>query len=150
VSVVAIDFIPMTVADLEWVAAQDRLLYPFPWSRQNFIDSMVAGYGCWTLFEDGQRAGYAVLMMVLDEAHILNISVCQARQGCGLGGRMLQHLGDVARAAGATQIFLEVRPSNEAALALYKKVGFEMIGRRKGYYPALNGREDAVVMRHLL
>ena len=63
---------------------------------------------------------------------------------------MLQHLGDVARAAGATQIFLEVRPSNEAALALYKKVGFEMIGRRKGYYPALNGREDAVVMRHLL
>ena len=88
-----------------------------------------------------------VLMMVLDEAHILNISVCRSRQGCGLGRQLLQHLGEVARKAGGSQILLEVRPSNESALALYRKVGFEMIGRRKGYYPACNGREDALVMR---
>lgn len=146
-SLVAVDFVPMATTDLEWVAAQDRLLYPFPWSAQNFADSMIAGYSCWIVFEGGERSGYAVLMMVLDEAHILNISVCRSRQGCGLGRQLLQHLGEVARKAGGSQILLEVRPSNESALALYRKVGFEMIGRRKGYYPACNGREDALVLR---
>ena len=85
--------------------------------------------------------------MVLDEAHSGKISVCRSRQGFGLGRQLLQHLGEVARKAGGSQILLEVRPSNESALALYRKVGFEMIGRRKGYYPACNGREDALVMR---
>ncbi|MDD2987622.1 MAG: ribosomal protein S18-alanine N-acetyltransferase [Zoogloea sp.] len=146
-SVLALDFVPMETDDLEWIAAQDRELYPFPWSEQNFADSIIAGYGCWTLFEGGQRVGYAVLMMVLDEAHILNISVSKARQGLGLGRRLLDHLGAVARAAGARQMFLEVRPSNTPALAMYGKAGFETIGRRKGYYPAVNGREDALVMR---
>lgn len=146
-SVLALDFVPMETADLEWIAAQDRELYPFPWSAQNFADSIVAGYGCWTLFEGGERAGYAVLMMVLDEAHILNISVSKARQGLGLGRRLLDHLGAVARAAGGRQMFLEVRPSNTPALVMYGKAGFETIGRRKGYYPAVNGREDALVMR---
>lgn len=142
-----VGFVPMEAADLDWIAAQDRLLYPFPWSAQNFADSMTAGYSCWTQFEDGERSGYAVLMMVLDEAHILNISVCPARQGLGLGCRLLRHLGDVARAAGGRQMFLEVRPSNTPALALYRKTGFETIGRRKAYYPAPDGREDALVMR---
>ena len=64
-SLVAVDFVPMATTDLEWVAAQDRLLYPFPWSAQNFADSMIAGYSCWIVFEGGERSGYAVLMMVL-------------------------------------------------------------------------------------
>lgn len=146
-STLALDFVPMQAGDLDWVAARDGELYPFPWSAQNFADSMAVGYSCWTLFEGAERAGYAVMMMVLDEAHILNISVCGTRQGRGLGRRLLDHLGAVARAAGGRQMFLEVRPSNQAALALYAKAGFETIGRRKGYYPAPGGREDALVMR---
>lgn len=140
-------FEPMQQQDLEWVAAQDTLLYPFPWSSGNFADSMEAGYGCWLMREKGLPVGYAVLMMVIDEAHILNISVAQACQGRGLGRSLLDHLARVARQAGARQLLLEVRPSNAAALALYARRGFETIGRRKGYYPAQNGREDAIVMR---
>ncbi len=143
----ALGFAPMQEADLEWVAEQDKLLYPFPWAAVNFADSMSAGYGCWTMFEGGERAGYAVLMMVLDEVHILNISVVGERQGRGLGRRLLDHLAAVAKEAGARQMFLEVRPSNTPALALYQRAGFETIGRRKGYYPAADGREDGLVMR---
>lgn len=140
-------FEPMQQHDLEWVAGQDTLLYPFPWSSGNFADSMEAGYGCWLMREQGLPVGYAVLMMVIDEAHILNISVAKACQGRGLGRRLLDHLARVARQAGARQLLLEVRPSNTAALALYARRGFETIGRRKGYYPAQAGREDAIVMR---
>lgn len=143
----ALGFAPMQEADLEWVAEQDKLLYPFPWAAVNFADSMSAGYGCWTMFEGGERAGYAVLMMVLDEVHILNISVVGERQGRGLGRRLLDHLAAVGKEAGARQMFLEVRPSNTPALALYQRAGFETIGRRKGYYPAADGREDGLVMR---
>lgn len=149
-TLVKLSFAPMQDSDLEWVAAQDVRLYPYPWTVGNFSDSMRSGYSCWTMCDGLERVGYAVLMMVLDEAHILNISVLAERQRQGLGRRLLEHLGQVARQAGARQMFLEVRPSNEAALALYQRAGFETIGRRKGYYPALSGREDALVMRSRL
>lgn len=140
-------FVPMQESDLAWVASQDRVLYPFPWSEGNFSDSMSAGYSCWMMRDGVAPVGYAVLMRVIDEAHILNISVVADRQRGGLGQRLLDHLASTAREAGATQLFLEVRPSNAAALALYARAGFETIGRRKGYYPAEGGREDALVMR---
>lgn len=145
-----LNFAPMLDSDLEWVAIQDVRLYPYPWTAGNFADSMRSGYSCWTMRDGLERVGYAVLMMVLDEAHILNISVLAERQGQGLGRRLLAHLYDVARQAGARQVFLEVRPSNTAALALYERAGFETVGRRKGYYPAASGREDALVMRSRL
>lgn len=144
---VEVSFEPMQHEDLEWVASQDRALYPFPWTTGNFADSMEAGYSCWRMSAGGEPVGYAVLMMVIDEAHILNISVVRACQGRGLGRRLLDHLAEVARQAGARQLLLEVRPSNASALALYEKRGFVVIGRRKGYYPAPGGREDAIVMR---
>ncbi|MDD3354893.1 MAG: ribosomal protein S18-alanine N-acetyltransferase [Zoogloea sp.] len=137
----------MAEADLEWIAAQDRLLYPYPWTAGNFADALQAGYSCWSVFEGQEQIGYAVLMMVLDEAHILNISVMKPHQGRGLGRRLLEHLAEVARSRGGRQLFLEVRPSNLPALALYDKAGFRQIGRRKGYYPAEGGREDALVMQ---
>ena len=140
-------FVPMAETDLSWVAEQDRVLYPFPWVEQNFSDSMAAGYSCWLMWAGDAPVGYAVLMRVLDEAHILNISVAADCQGRGFGRRLLGHLCAVALAAGGRQMFLEVRPSNASALALYARAGFETIGRRKGYYPALEGREDALVMR---
>ena len=139
-------FRPMAASDLGWVAAQDAQLYPFPWSEGNFADSISAGYACWVMLDGAERVGYGVLMMVIDEAHILNISVVASRQRGGLGRRLLGHFADVARTNGARRLLLEVRPSNGPALALYERAGFQTIGRRKGYYPAVGGREDGLVM----
>ena len=141
-----LQFRPMDESDLAWVAAQDVELYPFPWSAGNFADSISAGYGCWVMLDGAERVGYGVLMMVIDEAHILNISVVAARQKGGLGRRLLEHFATLARQAGARRLLLEVRPSNGPALALYERAGFQTIGRRKGYYPAVGGREDGLVM----
>ena len=147
---VRLDFIPMSEQDLDWVVAQEARLHPFPWSRENFLDSLAAGYGGWVMLDAGQPAGYAIVLGVLDEAHLLNISVAQDAQGCGRGSMLLEHLFTRARDNGASQFFLEVRPSNLPARALYQKAGFVEIGRRRGYYPAAEGREDALVMRAAL
>lgn len=141
-------FAPMTERDLDWVVESEAELHAFPWTRGNFIDSLAAGYGAWVLHDAAQPVAYAVMLTVLDEAHLLNISVARSAQRAGVGGRLLRRLFDEARDRGASQIFLEVRPSNEPAIALYCRHGFEPIGRRKSYYPAKNGgREDAIVMR---
>ena len=138
----------MTEADLDEVAAAEKELYPFPWTRGNFLDAMRAGYSTWVL-RDGSRqlAAYSVMMMALDEAHLLNISVARHRQRTGLGRQTLDWMADVARGHGGRSMLLEVRPTNEAALRLYQRYGFERIGVRRGYYPAHGGREDALVMR---
>ena len=143
----SLSFAPMTEHDLDWVMEQEASLHRFPWSLGNFTDSLAAGYACWLMLETGAPVGYAVVLVVLDEAHLLNISVVRAAQRRGLGSRLLEHLFSVARSSGIRQFFLEVRPSNLAALALYRRAGFVEIGRRKGYYPSPEGREDAIVMR---
>lgn len=144
-------FRPMLPEDLSWVAERERELHLTPWSAGNFADSLEAGYSCWLAVDgDGSApalVAYAVLLVVLDEAHLLNISVAKAHQRRGIGEAMLDFLFDRARQAGARQMFLEVRPTNEAAQALYRRAGFELVGRRKGYYPEPKGREDALVMR---
>lgn len=140
-------FVPMTHGDLAWVADAEQQIYSFPWTWSNFADSLSAGYSCWIMHYDGTPAGYAIQMQILDEAHLLNISVLPQLQRRGLGSLLLDHLCESARRFGATQMFLEVRESNHTAQALYRKWGFTQIGRRKGYYPSSTGREDAVVMR---
>lgn len=142
-----IEFVPMSEQDLDWVVACEHDLHSFPWTRGNFADSLAAGYGCWVMKVGGRPAGYAVMMLVLDEAHLLDISIERRAQGAGHGMALLEHLRDEARRHGATQFFLEVRPSNGPALSLYRKSGFEHVGRRRDYYPAIDGREDAIVMR---
>lgn len=145
------DFVLMTENDLDWVAELEAALHPFPWTRGNFNDALTAGYGCWLMQLDGRTVGHAVLMLVMDEAHLLTISLCNELQGKGLGGVMLRFLAEYAKGHGARQMFLEVRPSNTRALSVYRSLGFEEIGRRKRYYPALDGgREDAIVMRWTL
>lgn len=141
-------FAPMTVGDLDEVMVHERELYPFPWTRGNFADSMAAGYSAWTLRDArGELMGYAVLMLSIDEAHLLNLSVTKRFQRFGFGWRLLDRLAAHARESGARTMLLEVRPSNSAAQRLYRRYGFEPIGNRRGYYPAEGGREDAVVMR---
>jgi ribosomal-protein-alanine N-acetyltransferase len=136
----------MQMADLDAVMAIEPLIYTHPWTHGNFKDSLNAGYSCWVYAEGNCVIGYAVLMLVLDEAHLLNLSIAQAYQGRGLGHALLEQMMHTARNHGAQNMFLEVRPSNEAAIHLYERVGFNEMAVRRGYYPAKDGREDAILM----
>lgn len=148
---VIFDFAPMTGEDLPWVVENERELHAFPWSIGNFADSLTAGYSAWMMRREARPVAYAVMLTVVDEAHLLNISVTRSAQRGGVGGVLLHHLFGEARRLGSSQFFLEVRPSNEAALALYSRHGFVRVGQRKNYYPAPAGqREDAIVMRREL
>ncbi len=144
-----LDVAPMRDADVDAVAAAEQRSYAFPWTRGNFVDSLKAGHGMWVCRQGGVLVGHAVMMMAVDEAHLLNITIVPERQRQGLGGELLRHAMAVARGHGATRMLLEVRPSNAPAQALYRSFGFAPIGRRKGYYPGpadQGGREDAIVM----
>ncbi|HET7774741.1 MAG TPA: ribosomal protein S18-alanine N-acetyltransferase [Azospira sp.] len=145
-----LEFLPMNLKELDQVLAIEERVYSHPWTRGNFADSMKAGYSCWVAREGGSLVGYLVLMPSLDETHLLNISVAAEKQGRGYGARLLRFAMEVSRHGGAGTMLLEVRPSNAKALALYENYGFQVIGRRKGYYPAAPGREDALVLRRTL
>lgn len=141
----------MTPADLDAVMAVEQAVYPFPWTRGNFADSIVAGYDAWVFSDDGGLFGYAVAMWVPEEIHLLNISIAEGRQGRGLGRSVLRALCADAAARGAGTMLLEVRPSNGAARALYESEGFALVGVRRRYYPAAGGsREDALVLTRSL
>lgn len=142
----ALDTRAMDSADIPEVMAVEQRIYPFPWTVGNFADSLHAGYSAWVCRDQGALAGYAVMMLALDEAQLLNIGIAPAWQRRGCGSVLMEYLFDVAKRAGAVRMFLEVRPSNGPALALYGRLGFVRIGLRRGYYPAASGREDAVVM----
>lgn len=142
---------PMGVADIAAVIEVENAVYPFPWTSGNFADSLAAGHEAWLLVRDRELLAYALLMRVLDEEHLLNLAVAAPWQGAGLGGRLLAWLCSRAAARGAQAIFLEVRPSNERARALYARSGFRQVGLRRRYYPSWHqAREDAIVMRREL
>lgn len=136
----------MQDADLAEVMVIESAIYSHPWTRGNFSDSLRAGYQCWTWRLGGELLGYFVLLMAAGEAHLLNLSVAGARQRAGHGSELLRKAMQMARDRGAKCIFLEVRPSNLAAKALYERFGFSEISVRPGYYPAHGGREDALVL----
>ncbi|HEV7816439.1 MAG TPA: ribosomal protein S18-alanine N-acetyltransferase [Janthinobacterium sp.] len=144
-----LNYEPMSEADLDDVVALEESVYPHPWSRGNFLDSLVSGYQAWVLRDQGgYLLGYFLLMAMVDEAHLLNVAVGAGIQGQGLGRFLLNQAVACARGLGMESVLLEVRPSNLRALEIYRRYGFAQIGRRKGYYPAANQqREDAIVMR---
>ena len=140
---------PMTAAGLDAVMALETGVYPFPWTRGNFIDSLAAGYVAQLLCDGrgGHLLGYFVALAGVDEMHLLNITVAPPHRRQGHARRMMDALIERSRAACAHRIWLEVRVSNEVALAVYQRWGFREQGLRPGYYPAAHGRrEDAVVM----
>lgn len=137
---------PMCEADLDAVLAIEMRAYPFPWTRGIFCDCLRAGYPAWILHRKGTIIGYGMLSIAADEAHVLNVCAAPEEQGRGHGRRMLRTLLQLARSRGVQRVFLEVRPTNTAAIGLYHDEGFNEIGRRPRYYPARNGREDAIVM----
>jgi ribosomal-protein-alanine N-acetyltransferase len=137
---------PMRDGDLDAVMDIERRAYPFPWTRGIFRDCLRAGYPALVLVADGDVVGYGLLSVAAGEAHILNVCADPALPRQGHGRRLLRALLQQARGRGAQRVFLEVRPSNPAAIALYDAEGFNEIGRRPRYYPAASGREDAIVM----
>jgi ribosomal-protein-alanine N-acetyltransferase len=142
----ASDLTPMREEDLDAVMAIESAVYTHPWSRGNFADSLRAGYDCRTLRFGGELLGYFVVMAAAGEAHLLNLSVAAAHQRRGIGSGLLREAAAIALARGARSLFLEVRPSNRGAQALYTRFGFRKVAVRRGYYPAHTGREDALVL----
>src|SRR5437867_2120738 len=141
----AAELASMRERDLAEVMAIEGAVYSHPWSRGNFADSLRAGYECRTLRLGTELIGYFVLMVAAGEAHLLNLSIAARHQRSGHGSALLREALELARRRGARSLFLEVRPSNSAAQALYRRFGFRRIAVRRGYYPAHFGREDALV-----
>lgn len=152
----------MTEDDVAGVLEVERTIYPFPWGVNHFVDSLRSGYDAWVVEPTGSAAAasgrprrvplaYCVMMWVVDETHLLNISVAADQQHRGLARWLLGKLFEDSLERGARSMLLEVRPSNPRARRLYERAGFEMIGMRRGYYPWHDQqREDAIVMRCLL
>lgn len=139
---------PMTVDDLDQVLAIEISSFPHPWQRQHFMDELNSTYAFpLSAFDpSGRLVGYICPMQLLDEGHILDVAVDPALRGCGVGRLLVERVLADCRAAEASFVSLEVRESNLSAIALYKKMGFEEVGRRKKYYE--NG-EDALMMEYL-
>ncbi|MFC5570468.1 ribosomal protein S18-alanine N-acetyltransferase [Lysobacter yangpyeongensis] len=137
---------PMRENDLPVVHMIEARAYEFPWTVGIFRDCLRADYPAWVLHEGERIAGYYLMSIAAGEAHVLNICVAPELQGRGHGRRLLHALLKLARSRNVARVFLEVRPSNANAIALYHDEGFNEIGRRPRYYPAKDGREDALVM----
>jgi len=138
--------VQMREPDLAEVMTIESAVYSHPWTRGNFLDSLRADYQCWTWRLGRELLGYFVLMVAAGEGHLLNLSVAPARRRAGHGSALLKEAMRMARARGAQHVFLEVRPSNLEAKALYSGFGFRQVAVRPGYYPARAGREDALVL----
>jgi [ribosomal protein S18]-alanine N-acetyltransferase len=136
----------MTQEDVDAVLAVEMAVQTYPWSRGNFNDALDQGYICRVDEVRGEIRGYAVLMALLEEAELLNIGVAAGHQRKGLGRAVIREMFDIARGMKIRRVFLEVRPSNTAAIALYRGTGFVEIGVRRGYYQNVNGSEDAITM----
>ncbi|WP_416758989.1 ribosomal protein S18-alanine N-acetyltransferase [Roseateles sp. So40a] len=138
---------PLRAVDLDEVMAIESVAYSHPWTRGNFIDSMAAGYAAFVMRDEQARlCAYFLAMQVIDEMHLLNLTVLPEREGQGLARRMLDALALLARARGCHQVWLEVREGNLRARKLYDRYGFAQSGLRRGYYPGTDGRENAVLM----
>lgn len=137
---------PMKAADLDEVMDVENSLYDFPWTKGIFYDCMQVGYSCWVYQEDELIISYGVMSAGAGEAHILTLCVHPDVQRNGYGRMLLGHMLEAAKAHKAETMLLEVRTSNRAAINLYQNSGFSEVGIRAGYYPAENGREDAIIM----
>jgi [ribosomal protein S18]-alanine N-acetyltransferase len=144
-------FRPMCEDDLDEILDIEQSAYEFPWSRTIFTDCLRAGYCCWIMLGDqGRINAYCIMSIGAGECHLLNLCVQPVLQGNGIGGQLLQSMLQVATRLGADTVFLEVRPSNSAARQLYASAGFNEVGMRRNYYPAKQGREDAIIMAYSL
>jgi ribosomal-protein-alanine N-acetyltransferase len=138
-------FRPMTLDDVDAVMHLENQVYQFPWTDRIFKDCIRVGYDCWLADLENTVVAHAVISVAAGESHILNLSVTENHQGKGIGKKFIQFLLNIARNKRAQIMMLEVRPSNVRAIKCYNSAGFNEIGCRKDYYPAPNGKEDALL-----
>lgn len=142
---------PLRLGDLPEVLAIERVAYEFPWSEGIFRDCLRVGYECYVAVDSGDEVlGYGLLSLALNDAHVLNLCVSPKHRREGIASLLMEHMMRRARHACADSLLLEVRPTNSAAVALYRNLGFRRVGLRKRYYPAIHGREDALVLAKTL
>jgi ribosomal-protein-alanine N-acetyltransferase len=137
----------MRETDVAQVLRIERASYAFPWTEGIFRDCLRVNYTCRIAEIGALTAGYGILSVAAGEAHLLNLCVVEAYRCRGIGRRLLAHLLAAAGDGGAKEAFLEARPSNTSAIRLYQSLGFTQIGMRRGYYQAVEGREDAIVLK---
>jgi ribosomal-protein-alanine N-acetyltransferase len=140
----------MVSTDLDAVVEIEREVFLFPWTRGNFSDSIESGYHCLVMEQAGEVFGYGVMTIGAEEAHLLTLSVAAGSQRKGWGERLLREFIQIAKERLARTMFLDVRESNRSAARLYERLGFRQIAKRRGYYPAMGGREDSLVMELVL
>jgi ribosomal-protein-alanine N-acetyltransferase len=141
-----LDFLLMTENDLDEVMSIEEEVYPFPWTKGIFHDCLHVGYCCRVLKKNGEVVAYSIMSAAAGESHLLTIVVAPSEQGQGYGKVMLNNMIDLAISHHVTMMYLEVRPSNKNAIHIYHQRGFNEVGVRNNYYPAENGREDALIM----
>ncbi len=137
----------MLDSDLQDVVHIEHASYAFPWTEGIFRDCLRVHYACRVVEVGATVVGYGIISVGAGEGHVLNICISGAYRCRGIGSRLLNHLVQVAAQHGAQDVLLETRPSNSAALRLYRSLGFAQIGLRRGYYQAVDGREDAIVLK---
>lgn len=124
----------------------EQRAHAFPWSEKTFASNQGERYLNFQLTQNGKMAAFAITQVVLDEATLFNIAVDPDYQRQGLGRVLLEHLIDELEKRGVATLWLEVRASNAAAIALYESLGFNEATIRRNYYPTTDGREDAIIM----
>jgi ribosomal-protein-alanine N-acetyltransferase len=137
----------LTTGDIDRVMEIEQSAYPYPWTRGIFEDCLRVGYDCRGLQLESKLVGYTIQTQFAGECHLLNLCIDPAWQRRRLGSLLLEQTVSQAMGGNCSSIFLEVRPSNRAGIALYSKRGFYVVGERADYYRAEQGRESAVVMR---
>lgn len=139
---------PMEIMDIKRVMKVERAAYEFPWTPNIFRDCLRVGYYCCVIEDNTEVIGHAVMSYAVGECHILNVCILPEYQRLGMGKRVIKQLLEVGERNGARIAFLEVRLSNIAAYRLYESLGFTEVGIRKDYYPAEEGREDAMILAY--
>ncbi|WP_440865721.1 ribosomal protein S18-alanine N-acetyltransferase [Symbiopectobacterium purcellii] len=137
---------PLTSHDLHAAFAIEKASHAFPWTESTFNSNQGERYLNLKLTLDDALVAFAITQVVLDEATLFNIAVHPTHQRQGFGRHLLEQLIETLEARGITTLWLEVRASNANAIALYEQLGFNEVSLRRNYYPAANGREDAVIM----
>ena len=139
----------MTETDLDEVMTIEQESFSLPWSRESYLGELNNNFANYMVCDyAGDIAAYGGIWVVFEEAHITNVAVAGKFRGQGIGCSLMAELENIARAKHATRIFLEVRPSNAAALKMYNKLDYIQTGSRKAYYTD-NG-EDALIMTRYL
>lgn len=141
---------PMQREDVPVMMCIEEQAYPYPWTEGIFRDCLRAGYPCWVLWQGPTLLGYSVISVAVEECHLLNLCIAPSHQGQGYGRQLLRVILDLGKSLMAKTAYLEVRPSNTAALRLYLSEGFNEIAVRKRYYPSSQGREDALILAKTL